>query len=312
MPSIQFAHEQSVAAMLDLIQLRTFVAVVQEGHVTRAAERLHMAQPTASNHIRALEAQFGIQLFNRTTRGLEPTEAGRRLAQEATQLIGASMELTSLARELRGSPAGRLLIGVVEEPNLLAQLPLLANWMRERHPLVELGFEARNSVSIKQAIATGEIDAGFFVGSALEDDMDGFAAMTLEFVVAAPYAWRDKLAGADWKCLADMPWIVTPPGTSHAQLAERLFGPHGLRINAIMVVTNELLIRTMVKGGVGVGFIRRQFADDGAAAGVFHIVPETLCTSGLQFGYSALRKSDPLVSLLVRGLHETGVPAPAL
>src|SRR5690349_15588874 len=101
---------------MDLTQLRTFVAVVQEGHLTRAAERLHISQPTASNHIKALEGTLGVQLFVRTTRGLEPTPAGLRLAESAGRVLGSTMELVSLARELQANPAGRLSLGTLADP----------------------------------------------------------------------------------------------------------------------------------------------------------------------------------------------------
>src|SRR4029453_9980722 len=127
--------------MFDLTQLRTFVAVVQEGHLTRASERLHISQPTASNHIRALEGHFEVQLFHRTTRGLEPTVAGLRLAEAARRVLGSSMELTSLARDPRGSPSGRLSVGTVADPKLIAQLPLLVNWLHEHYPLLEVNIE---------------------------------------------------------------------------------------------------------------------------------------------------------------------------
>src|SRR5690606_17339909 len=104
----QLLLSRSVHHEMDLTQLRTFVAVAQEGHLTRAAERLHISQPAASAHIRALESFFELQLFTRTNRGLELTVAGQRLAEGAGRVLGSTLELTSLARELRGGKVGRL------------------------------------------------------------------------------------------------------------------------------------------------------------------------------------------------------------
>lgn len=290
----------------DLTQLRTFVAVLQEGHLTRAAERLHISQPTASHHIRALEEHFGVALFNRNARGLEPTVAGQRLAQGAIRVLSASVELDGLARELQGSLTGRLTVRTVEEPGLLAQLAALMRWLREHHPLVELSLEGRNSRGVAQGMLAGELDAGFFVGSTLLQGMDGFEFDSLEFVLAGPWEWRERLAHASREDLAAMPWIITPANTSHGELAERLFRPHGLQIHAVLEVTNEVLLRSMVKGGVGIGFVRRKAAEADVASELLWTLPDTLSRTGLQFGFPSARKSDPMVQLLVAGLHAIG------
>ena len=295
--------------MLDLTQLRTFIAVVQEGHLTRASERLHISQPTASNHIRALESHFGVQLFHRTTRGLEATAAGLRLAEGASRVIGSSMELNTLARELRGSPSGRLSVGTVADPTLIAQLPLLVNRLHRQHPLLELNIEARNSLSTKQGVRAGELDAGFFVGSVLDDDLDGFALKTLNYIVAGPYEWRDRLPDSDWRALAAMPWIVTPKGTSNAELSDHFFRPRGLQIKVALEVNNDVLLRSMITGGVGIGFVRREIAEEGAAKGMFCTVPRTAGSATLLFGFSKTRHSDPVVQFLINAVREVGIGA---
>src|SRR4030095_12878317 len=76
-----------VIMVIDLVQLRTFVAVAEEQHLTRAAERLHMSQSAASAHVRAIEERLGTQLFVRTNRSLEPTRACELLLAKATTLL---------------------------------------------------------------------------------------------------------------------------------------------------------------------------------------------------------------------------------
>jgi len=112
---------------MDLTQLRTFVAVAQEGHLTRAAERLHISQPAASAHVRALESYFDVKLFDRTNRGLELTAAGRALAEGAARVLDSSVALETLARELRGGVGGRLDLGVNADPTL-TRLGSLVSW----------------------------------------------------------------------------------------------------------------------------------------------------------------------------------------
>ncbi|MES2481899.1 MAG: LysR family transcriptional regulator [Pseudomonadota bacterium] len=302
MSQINYPNVPGVNAM-DLTQLRTFVAVVQEGHLTRAAERLHISQPTASNHIKALESHFGIQLFVRTTRGLEPTAAGVRLAESASRVLGSTMDLVSLARELQGSPSGRLSLGTLGDPQA-NRLPELVAWLRKHHPLLELNIETRSSLSTKQGLRSGELDAGFFVSSALEDDMDGVVLKMLDYVVAGPAAWSDRLPGADWRALAAMPWIVTPKGTSSAELCERFFRPRGLQINVALEVNNDALLRALIVEGVGIGFVRSEIAVPGQARGEYSIAPMTVSSAKLLFGYMRTRKSDPAIQMVEGGLQD--------
>lgn len=96
----------------DLRQLRYFVAVAEELNFTRAAERLHMAQPPLSAAIRQLEEQLGVALFERTTRQVELTLAGQLLLERGHELLAHADEVFSAVREVERTPIGRLEVGV--------------------------------------------------------------------------------------------------------------------------------------------------------------------------------------------------------
>ncbi|WP_314796371.1 LysR family transcriptional regulator [Bordetella pertussis] len=84
--------ESRASGVLNLTHLRTLVAVVQEGHLTRAAERLRISQPAASHHLRSLEQQFGLPLFTRTPQGVVPTAAGLQLSEQAARLLAVKIQ----------------------------------------------------------------------------------------------------------------------------------------------------------------------------------------------------------------------------
>lgn len=96
----------------DLRQIRYFVAVAEELNFTRAAERLHMAQPPLSAAIRQLEEQLGVDLFERTTRQVELTPAGKLLRTRGQELLAHADEVFSTVREVERAPVGTLRVGV--------------------------------------------------------------------------------------------------------------------------------------------------------------------------------------------------------
>src|SRR4030095_13345523 len=122
---------------MDLNQLRTFVTVADFGHLTRAAEALHLSQPAVSGHIKALEERFGVTLFERSSSGMALTPSGRHLLAESAQIIAAVEHLKHSAQAWRGEPTGKLRLGTVLVPSVLrvGDLMVLA---RDRYPQIEL------------------------------------------------------------------------------------------------------------------------------------------------------------------------------
>ena len=129
--------------LIDLVQLRTFVAVAEEQHLTRAAERLYMSQSAASAHVRAIEERLGTQLFVRTNRSLELTQAGQLVARKAKTLLKEEALFTSFARELKGKIEGKLVVGTSSEPG--TRIGEMLASLRAKHPLVNVDVMARTS-----------------------------------------------------------------------------------------------------------------------------------------------------------------------
>lgn len=278
--------------MFDLTQLRTFIAVVRERHLTRASERLHISQPAASRHIRTLEEHFGLSLFSRTARGLEVTPAGQRLAELAAKVIQDTQELSDVASELVGAPAARMLIGTIADPGLLSALPMAVQAVRAEFPLVELNFEAGNSRFIRQAIKAGELDAGFIVESVKHDPMTCHAFRSLEYVLVGPSDWQQRLEACTLPELVDMPWVITRGGTD---IIERRFEREGLKLNVVTEVSNHSLLLAMVEGKLGIGFLGKNQAEAGVAGGRLCIVEGFEESLPLNFVYAQQRASDPVL-----------------
>src|SRR5258705_2375805 len=129
---------------MELYQLRSFAAVAELGHLTRAAEKLHISQPALSAQIKALEDELGVALFDRTPSGMVLTAAGQTLLPEASKVVMAARALSSHAKAFAGEVAGRATVGTLSDPEFLRLGGFFAQAL-ERDPLVEI--ELRHAVS---------------------------------------------------------------------------------------------------------------------------------------------------------------------
>jgi DNA-binding transcriptional LysR family regulator len=119
--------------------LRYFVAVVEEGQITRAAARLHIAQPALSHAISQLESELGVQLLERHARGVTPTAAGARLYEKARVAVAANADALETARSLSRAKAGVIEFGFLGAPPGLDSPAALAAF-GESHPNIQLRY----------------------------------------------------------------------------------------------------------------------------------------------------------------------------
>src|ERR1700692_3979406 len=119
---------------MELRHLRYFVAVAEEGHVTRAAERLGIQQPPLSQQIRALEAELQVQLFRRKPRGVELTQAGQVLFAEAQSLLQQVDHAVAAVRRTGQGEAGRIGLGFTSSASFHPFVPKAIRSYREAYP----------------------------------------------------------------------------------------------------------------------------------------------------------------------------------
>jgi len=146
---------------VELRHLRYFIAVAEEGHMTRAAERLGIQQPPLSQQIRSLEVELDVQLFHRKPRGMELTDAGLALLDHARAILGqVDRALASTRRTARGEQ-GRVAVGFTSSAPFHPFVPRVIRTFREMSPLVSLVLEESGSGELVQALHSEEIDAAF-------------------------------------------------------------------------------------------------------------------------------------------------------
>jgi DNA-binding transcriptional LysR family regulator len=152
---------------MELRQLRSFIAVAEELHFRRAADRLHLAQPSVSQQIRTLEAELGVTLFDRNRRGATLTAAGEALLPEARDLLARADRAASKTRATGVGQRGRLRLSLTR--SLTGGLAgAIVDEYRARYPEVEVELSVGNTMLHVEQLHGGDIDVGF-VRPPLED-----------------------------------------------------------------------------------------------------------------------------------------------
>ncbi len=145
--------------MTDLRRLQYFVAVARERNFTRAAERLHIAQPALSRQVRMLEQELGVELLHRTTHEFELTEAGRFLLERGPALLSASDELWRSVRTYGTGERGEVVVAYGGSASY-ETAPRLLRGLAERHPGIAMSTAVKSVDEIVAGLSDGSIDLG--------------------------------------------------------------------------------------------------------------------------------------------------------
>jgi len=146
---------------MELRHLRYFMAVAEEKHVTRAAERLGMQQPPLSQQIRALERELDVQLFRRLPRGVEPTAAGLAFFADARAILAQIDQAVATAKRTARGEQGRIAVGFTSSAPFNPFVPRVIRAYREAFPLVALTLEEGGTTELIEALRNERIDAAF-------------------------------------------------------------------------------------------------------------------------------------------------------
>jgi DNA-binding transcriptional LysR family regulator len=288
---------------MELYQLRSFAAVAEFGHLTRAADRLHISQPAVSAHIKALEEELEVDLFERRSNGMQLTPGGRRLLGEAQKLLDAAQSLLSEARAIKGEVAGVARVGTLSDPQFIRVAELM-NAAVERYPAIEIQLQHEVTGEAFEKVRDGVLDASYYYGDLDHPRVIGLALREITYRIVAPASWRQRIARAGWKDIASEPWVMTPPISTHHQLASGLFRRHGAAPAKVVEADDEFVVGSLVVAGLGMGLMREDLALEHMRAGEVCLWQDVRLTTTLQFVYPRERASDPVIGALLDLLQE--------
>lgn len=256
---------------MELRHLEHFVAVAEERNFTRAARRLHLVQSALSVSIRSLEGELHVQLFERTTREVKLTDAGRLLLPEARRTLDAAATAQAAVLDAQHGLRGTLRLGMMQMITLGDAGSLIAQFHRER-PLVDIRPTTApgGSAALISDVRRGVLDAAFVALGG--PDQPGLIATTLaaEPVLLGcppdhPLASRDVVSVSE---LADEQFVDFTPGWGTRTIADQLFAKEGVERSIGIEVPDSSIQLSLVRAGLGLTILPRSMIAGADLVGV--------------------------------------------
>jgi DNA-binding transcriptional LysR family regulator len=241
---------------MTLRQIEVFLAIARDKSFSVAARRIHLSQPTASEHMQELEKELGATLFTRRGRAIALTEAGRVFETYAARILADVAGARQAVVELDGLKRGSLLIGASTTPGIYL-LPGLIGEFRSRHPGIDLHLDIANSHVIEERVRADELDLGVVGGHELargERCLTAGLVDELVLIVPPQHPWarrRDILP----KALAAEPLLVREEGSATRRATERSLAIAGVKYAVRMELGHTEAIKQAVMAGLGVAFL---------------------------------------------------------
>ena len=235
--------------------LALFHAVARAGNMSRAAEELLISQPAISKQLKELERAMGTMLFDRVTRGMRLTDAGKLLHAYSTRIFALAEEAQNAMEQLNGIERGSLIVGASTTIGVYL-LPKIFVVFRKKYPQIKLELVIANSQDIYKKLQSGEINLGLTEGVIEELDADASTFARDELVaIASPKHALAKKRSIPVKELVRQPFIVRETGSGTKSVVEKALARKGLTVTPIMSLGSTEAIKRAVASGIGVAMV---------------------------------------------------------
>jgi DNA-binding transcriptional LysR family regulator len=261
---------------MDFPRLAVFHAVVRHLSFSRAADELHLSQPAVSKHVRQLEAELGVPLFDRLGKRIELTDAGHLVANYAQRVSVLTEDLRRVLGELAGLERGYLRLGASTTPGWYLLPEVLARFRRQ-YPGIEVSLVVSNSADIARRVLTGEVDLGFVGGTTETPGLQVRPLAEDEIVMIVPKGHvlaRQRALIPD--LFAQETLVVRERGSATRELTEAHRRQLGIAPAAVLEMTGCEGVKRAVCAGLGVAFVSSRAITLEVAGGLVSVpeIPE--------------------------------------
>lgn len=297
---------------MELRQLAYLIAVIEEANFTRAAERLHVAQPGVSAQIRALERELGATLLDRSRRSVTLTEVGATVLPYARAALAAVDGAREATEELTGLLRGHLTIGTLTSISSHGlDLPALLSGFSRAHPAVEISLAVADSAQLADAVRTGRYDLAVLgLGAATPPGL-AVEVITSEPLVAV-VASHDPLAehaSITLAALTERSLITLPVGSGLRGCINEATATIGSHPQVTFEAGDPRLVADLAAHGLGVGLVPRSLAElRGPGLHTLTITHPTM-TGRIALAWRAEGPTNPATRHFITHLRTDAAPA---
>ncbi|OCQ53966.1 HTH-type transcriptional regulator BenM [Photorhabdus australis subsp. thailandensis] len=249
---------------IELRHLRYFIAVAEELHFGRAAERLNISQPPLSQQIQSLENSINAQLLERNNRNVKLTPAGNMFLEEAYQILAQVDAATTKAARMQKGELGEISIGFTSTTPFMPKITLSLRQFRERYPEVSIHMHQMNTKQQLSPLLTGRIDIGIMRNTQLPDNLE-YRLLFRESFVLAVYDGHPLLEyteqGIKLEMLAGYPLVFfeREVGTALYDEIMTLLAQAGVTPMISQEAGEAMTILGLVSAGLGISVVTESF-----------------------------------------------------
>lgn len=244
---------------MELYQLKSFLTIVREQNLTRAAEALHLSQSALSSQIKALEEELSLKLFRRSSRGMTLTPEGEALLPQIRETLEAAARLRQQAGALNRGVSASVTIGLNADPTFL-RVSAINQRLALLHPGLNTIFLTSQSVQTAQLLRQSMIDLGLYYGDIHDSDIDSQVVAQVRVCVVIPRRLVSGSPGPDWAAVAALPWIWVGNDCPLYKPVQDRFERLKLIPNQATTAVDEQIVRELAAKGQGVAVMREDEA----------------------------------------------------
>lgn len=249
---------------MELRQLQYVIQIAMEKNFSRAAEKLHIAQPSLSQQLAKLERELGIRLVERTTNSVELTHAGSAFVEQAQKIIDAVEQLKQEMEDIAQMRKGKLVVGSLPITGSHV-LPLVLPVFQAKYPEIEINLVEETSANLEQLAAQGHTDISL-LSLPLQDPSlvyEPIIEETICLAVPPMHRFASRTDGITLHELKDEPFIILKKGQGFRKIALDLCADAGFVPRIVFESSNIETVQSLVAADMGIAFVPRMVTRSG-------------------------------------------------